>query len=102
LLTSRCLQNQAAIEFSSKFWLPCIRNASIWSQVFLRVGYRIGSRKPSPKSVCAAVFVIPFGFICTFIWMIERLETDSISTHSKVKQAVRKSDKDQTSNTALT
>jgi len=38
--------NQAAIEFGWKF---SIRNASIWSQGFLRVGYRIGYRKRGCK-----------------------------------------------------
>jgi hypothetical protein len=37
-----CLQISQQLNSAGDFRFPCIRNASIWSQVFLPVGYRIG------------------------------------------------------------
>src|SRR6202022_4918384 len=54
--TTRCLQIRQQLNSARNFGFPCIRNASIRSQVFLRVGYRIGYKKPSPKSAWGAAF----------------------------------------------
>src|SRR5260370_25224685 len=51
---TRCLQIRRQLNSAPNFGFPCIRNASIWSQVFLRVGYRIGYSKPIPKLTALA------------------------------------------------
>src|SRR6266566_36220 len=45
---TRCLQIRQQLNSARNFGFPCIRNASIWSQVFLQLGYKIGYRKSSP------------------------------------------------------
>src|SRR5438105_8711101 len=67
---TRCLQIRQQLNSARNFGFPCIRNASIWSQVFLRVGYRIGYRKPSPKSARAVTCRALLGFVSTFIGKI--------------------------------
>ena len=46
---TRYLQIRRQLNSAPDFRFPCIRNASIWSQVFLRVGYRIGYRNRAPN-----------------------------------------------------
>src|SRR5712691_5536826 len=76
-----CLQIRRQLNSARDFRFPCIPRISIESKEFHFGGYNGGHRRSSPKSACAAAFVVPsfFGSVSTFTQMVARLDESFIS-----------------------